>query len=302
MLTGAGAALAFAAGCLGSDLSNEGDCETFCHDLQVCGMLPSILGVQSSADDYGEVAATDNCKTRCARTPAETQSRMLDCRQTKRPAERDWCDTPSACADLSACLVGEFPGVPVTGQASVQVEAWSKSCEGSPVTPDAPYCSESVPESPCTWADGANAECGARDLGVRAFIDQGTGRRFGPSRSCAAGLTEHTAFSNVAPGRLRVGVQLIENTESPPARDGGAAATTVPGPACREFVADAVVAAGSVSLLLGVVVDGIAGGSSCEICDDGGDNDGDGLVDCADADCLVECQSLLSAGADAAAP
>jgi hypothetical protein len=274
------------------------DCSTACAKLQACSMLPSVLGVASPEGVSGEVSAEQNCAERCARTPDASRDPILDCARDNPVENAKWC-VSSDCSELAACLLGEFPGVPVTGLASVQVEAWAPTCAEGQAAPKlaldycAPLTMNKFPG--CPWSSRAQAWCNPNST-VQAFVVQGEARRFGITRRCAEGLGRHTIFQRVTPGNLTAGIRVTYPRSDGAGGEGGTPAVPL-GPDCREYQADVVVKAGARSTLVAVQVAELAAGalvaargSPCEVCDDQGDNDGDGLVDCDDPQCLLDCE------------
>src|SRR5690606_22277663 len=89
--------------------------------------------------------------------------------------------------------------------------AWSTSCEGRDQARlsnvGVRYCDEYEPG--CAWSDVERSMCEA-ETSVQAFVMQGQARRFGPALSCNEGLTAHTAFDDLAPGRFTAGFRLVK--------------------------------------------------------------------------------------------
>ncbi len=307
------AAIAFAslAGCP-SGISRRAECESVCKALDTCHLLPSVLGTTSTAESDGAPVGLEvNCHQRCERSPDDVRDPMITCAQDndREPTFDDWCDPRGRCAELSACLRGKFPDVAITGAADLQVEPWtSVDCNESQPLPPGPHeaCGAAGVTSVtgCPLSKPSPFSC----LSARAFIDQGAGRQLGPPRACNDGPMRAT-FRNVVPGLWTVGVRVTvpEAPSGGSAGAGGGAGTggnattdgsagtagsgIVRGPSCREYTRSIEVRAGGATKLIAVLADPASSSeTNCEICDDEADNNADGLVDCQDPQCVLECE------------
>lgn len=282
-----------------SGITDQEECEYTCKALEKCGLLPSMLGAESA-----DATARANCIERCERTPESGREEIQACARDSTIKERDWCIRTGACSEFSACLRGKFPEVPITGLASLQVEAW-KSCAVSPNVELAKECKETELVR-CPWSTNAVGQCQTRsDYVIRAFVSLAEGRIFGPARDCAAGLSRHTAFDELPPGLLEVGIRVLGSPSQVSLDDasGGAAGVSMSVRDCREFKNFVELPAGTKSALVPVLVDfDGTDGTTCEVCDDAADNDGDRLIDCDDGDCTLDCERISPLVADGGAP
>jgi len=275
-----------------SGRATEDRCRLLCGQLASCALLPSALGAPSGEGADEAVTGKENCVERCVATPDEAREPILRCDDDLGTSTPTWCDGTSRCSDLSACLLGTFPGVPVTGVASVRVEAWANTCDDvQEATGSLRGCAGGPLVGACPWSAHAKEAC-TPDVTVRAFVTQGEAKRFGAARQCLEALSRHSVFAGITPGRLTAGIRVTFDGGSSSSGAGGeAGAPQVPlGQQCRDFSAEVIVRAGQVSALIPVLVPAFDAGVACEVCDDNGDNDDNGLADCDDPKCLLECE------------
>jgi hypothetical protein len=323
------AALAGLAEC--NDDATARSCEAACARIQACGLLPSPLGAGPDPQE--------NCSSRCEESDPTLRSAALDC---ALPAEagrgigdfgRSWCGAPTdaaiesldgLCSQVAVCLSRVNSGGAILGQASLTVLAAGLADGGSPLpTAEDLGCTTTC----CTPAQEPPTDpswctlVGARS--VQAFVVQQANATLGGSQTCAAALTTPTSFSEVTPGLARPGLYVMGQSMIGAPSDAGEAGTdaAIVSPSyCWVFWGNQVVVrAGSGTQ---AVVDIapfqmlLEGGwpRTCErgaACHDGIDNDGDGLTDCADPKCEVECSddagdidsaAVIANAADAPAP
>jgi hypothetical protein len=288
-------------------------CQQACARLNACGLLPSPLG--------GGLDSQDNCQSRCQESdqPSDSnlQSAVLDC---VLPSEsgtgigdfgRSWCGAPldatteandGLCAQVAACLSRTNPSGSILGQSSLTVLVAGNADGGSPLpTAEGPGCATSccdaaqeTPTDP-SWC----LAVGARS--IQAFVVQESNATLGATQTCAAALTNPTLFPGLTPGLARPGLYVAGQTVAPAPPDGGdadAEAGVGSSAYCWVFWGEQVVtrAGATTEAVVDIVpsqilVDG-GWARTCErgaACHDGIDNDGDGLIDCADPKCEVEC-------------
>ncbi len=200
-----------------------------------------------------------------------------------------------------------LPNTDVLGQSSVSVlVVGGDSDSGALPNPKAVDCQDQSSVNtpvPVDWC----AQVGART--IQPFVLQESAVVMAPAESCGMALATATTFAPITPGLIRPGVYVVGQT-APPMSDAGndaaGIAETADGGApdasasqyCWVFWGDQVVAhSGSVQAapvpLAGA--DGLWSPGwiyACEVgaaCHDGIDNDGDGLIDCADPMCAAEC-------------
>lgn len=287
-------------------------CEKLCERLNYCELLPSPLGAGTTKDEW-----TANCEARCVET--EDEQIVRDVNECLRgvvdsdappPENKEilWCDSgtrsPPQCGMAAECLVQRFNDSTILGEGKVELLA-VEADEDNSVEGGAPrhlQCHAAV-EDQHTRAVSAAGLCGQLGAtGITAFANQyGEYHELGHD-SCELGLNAHKSF-RLAAGLATVGlkVEVGERLGQDAAclvfyakrfRVEANRTTQVPVeiPEAREIWSD-------LRQPENVYV--------CEhdaaLCNDGRDNDGDGAIDCADAECasLEVCEGGgRDAGAD----
>jgi hypothetical protein len=311
------------AGC--TSTSTRDVCAGACDALSACGLLPSPLGAGDQL--------VGNCTERCVSSDPVARSAIETCTGTAEAGaetlgdnlERSWCGEvdgsasgDEACSRVAACLGRAFAGTSILGEAALTVLVTTNGDAAAPVPTD-DTCQAAVgAEAPPTvdWCAGV----GARS--VQAFAVQESTAILGPSQTCAAAISSPTTFTPLKPGLVRPGV-LVQGEQVIPVDAGGDAEGSVDvadgsmpeggttGVAfCWVFWGEQVVARAGTTQTANVpleAVDVLATGVwryACEqgaTCHDGIDNDGDGLIDCADPKCESECSGDGGAGVGAGA-
>jgi hypothetical protein len=300
----------------GCDPSYE-PCSRACSLLNACALLPSPLG---AGVDPG-----DNCETRCKNGGDGVRDTILGCvgdaGALSGPSARSWCGVPDGsspdpqdgvCLGLAMCMSRGVPNTDILGQSSVSVLVIGGQAEAGVLpAPTEVDCQNNGPVSTpveSAWC----AEVGART--VQPFLLSESSFWQVPAVSCGAALNTSTTFAPVTPGLARPGIYVVGQT--PPSMpdggsEGGTAIQPLEGGApdasasqyCWVFWGDQIVAPAGSSQSAPVPIPGpdtVANGGwqyACErgaSCHDGIDNDGDGLIDCADPKCEAEC--TLDAG------
>lgn len=294
----------------GCSKPNE-QCATTCELLGACGLLPSPLG--AGQDPY------DNCKERCNQTDPGVREPIFACVDNSdifsAPSARSWCGPAEGstrepedgvCLALATCMNRSLPNTDVLGQSSVSVlVVGGDSNSGALPSPREVDCQDQSSVNtpvPVDWC----AQVGART--IQPFVLQESAAVMAPAESCGLALTTATTFAPITPGLVRPGIYVVGQTATPMSDAGNAAGIAEPpdGGApdasasqyCWVFWGDQVVAqAGSVQPAPVPVAGANRLASpgwiyTCEVgaaCHDGIDNDGDGLIDCADPMCAAEC-------------
>jgi hypothetical protein len=301
--------------CVWSCLKLESDtaCTTACENAEQCGLLPSPLGAAGQG-----VTDQQNCIDRCNVTSPDQRTVVTSC--TNVDAALDgramaWCGDgvtsgSGACDQIASCLTQAL-GEGILGQSALSIVlAPGGDAEAPADVPDASTCV------------ACNSQCGGKVCDSRAcggalgaqnatswcvsvqaataqlFYISGTRQVFGPTVACSDGLDRASVFDSLSPGPFRAGVKIRGASQADAGNVEGGAPTA---PYCWVFYGPKVVlGAGEtdqtvVGLLEPGVLSSRGGVHTCEdnaiVCADGFDNDGNGLIDCADTQCAAYCQT-----------
>lgn len=298
-------------------------CRRACARAQLCGLLPSSLG---GGDD-----PLDNCRERCSLSDDNdkgVQAAVIECMQASEPPthfESDWCEDRSQCAAAAGCLRGRLPGSTL-GQASLTVQLATASgwtCpEGSGATlasvdcvappqgdKPSPRCEMDCVSTNCVDGESCSAACGSGDTTgfcgctggaqvgqMQVFVQRGPEREAVRQGTCFELFETSIVFANLAPGVVKVGVELVGSATPEAIQDEDAGeldALPALGPSfCRTLMTEKAVLMAGTRSDARIVVPPLdecgefrACENSVEACGDGIDNDQDGYMDCSDLDC-----------------
>jgi len=289
---------------------DEPQCETLCRGLKTCGLLPSALGIGSSAE-----LQYQNCRARClesvsnkpepeaaageGETGESPVEKVLKCLPKDPNPAWGWCSEQADCATVASCLQARLPAaagfsdlVVRTGVAKGEESAGAggrepdvdDGCKMEPIdsTLGSSFCGEEQ-----TMNASSTAHVSSITLLRPAGAELIDGRDF--TLTCGDALVQSFPALRLSAGQYRLRLKITG--ERAPAMAGGAAE-----PFCA-VVQSALVhlsAGRRNSIVLPVPSDLVtqerpARGSwtllPCETCSNGQDDDGDGATDCDDAFC-----------------
>jgi hypothetical protein len=257
----------------------DAECVANCEALQMCGLLPSPLGV-----------SVENCRERCSNTPnGEVATEVKGCRDDAGAAgitggevssSLSWdagADAEveaSSCAVLAKCLVTMLPGRAASGTGEVITTV--RFCDAGVGEPDA----EASPA----------ALCDKQRVSQVALIPPATALAASDasSLSCAEAVTRGFGPIPVQAGSDRVRVKRIvaaETDDGGMPRDGGAGQSD-----CKIVESKAYSVVADDTSTANVCLDAPALEKQCENgdqCVNGVDDDADGKKDAADPNCAA---------------
>jgi hypothetical protein len=290
---------------------DEPRCETLCAGLKACGLLPSALGIGSSAE-----AQYENCRARCLQSVGDKPAiqaaagttgespveKVLSCLPRKTTPVWDWCSEQADCATVASCLQGRLPaaagfadlvvrvGAAIGGgkqAAAVGAGGADNGCQMEPV--DAMLASNFCGNEQAIDAT-ATAHVSTITLLRPAGAELIDGRDF--TLTCDDALAQPFPAIRLSVGQYRLRLKITGER----AASSSSMAGVVTEPFCA-VVQSAFVhlsAGRRNSIVLPVPSDlatqeQAAAGSwtilPCETCGNGQDDDGDGATDCEDAVC-----------------
>lgn len=287
------------------------NCPRLCELLLDCQLFPSSLGTST-----GSFSARENCEQRCALTEPLVRDELVKCGNEVEPT---WCQERESCRSLSGCLESQFPDQLTTGTARVAVGAISSREDPQQA------CPEASTNSPTPFDEMTAQELCAR-WGAsqgRVVLSDAVGTHLGAEQECATLLVKPTSFSDLRPGFVEYGIELrgIFSSSARPDRRPFLSNPKPFGPlapagttpfftivedaalSCSYFPgASAIVAPTTreLNVPIGQAPRMVAAQGECagraSSCSDGADNDGDGLVDCADPKCACPAPATAEEG------
>jgi hypothetical protein len=253
-------------------------CDVACGNLSSCGLLPSPLG--ASTDDAN---ARDNCEARCGLSDDVVGDKVRDCASALEHVSNDWCKSGSECERIAACLESAYPEATILGEAAVAVNAVDGP--GTPlVCGDGFGLVRTTPiDDPRDWCQRERITTGL------AFVLDRSGYHPGAETACEQLIAQQVTFRHVEPGLLTPGFEL--RGTQPSEEDGG-----TPEPFCRVHYGPTNALSAGILAVAPVFVQ--QGAYDCEntpdMCQNGKDDDRNGLADCHDPKC--DCENTVEQG------
>jgi hypothetical protein len=282
-------------------------CRRACRAAQACGLLPSDLGAGDNP--------SENCEARCSLSSGHSgaaRSGVLRCLEEVDAGASGWDSAQAPCRRAAQCLHERFPSQQF-GIGSVTAVLHAPPVGASTGATDA-GCAPAEPAHDCaSAATGRSDECGLRVAAfcaefrvglLKLFVQRDETRLAERTLSCSDGLEHEIVFSDLSAGSIRLGVELsgaldpdtdggAGTVESAEAALAGAPPTGAERPGrlyCRTLLGrNGVLQADQRRRLSLELLAADCAYPGCEAsaaaCMDQTDNDADGYVDCADADC-----------------